>query len=138
MRYGEVSRAETDKMIDLTDVSLGGDPEKPLFSRITGSIPTDRRFVLVGSSRDETSTFVQGLAGLLEPWTGKISRGCRLSYPMGHTRCFRAELSVEDNVRYAADVFDAPRGELLDFLCVGPKSEVTLLLYSKLKNELLL
>ncbi len=105
-------------MITIEDLSFSyeKDGQNPVFDALTCTLPTNRRFAIVGAPETGKTTLVRLLAGLLSPDEGTITRGARLSYPIGFGGGFRPNLTVRQNIRYICDLYEADVGEVCEFV----------------------
>ena len=105
-------------MITIEELSFGyeKDGDTPVFDGLTCTLPTNRRFAIVGAPESGKSSLIRLLAGLLSPDTGTITRGARLSYPIGFGGGFRPTLTVRQNIRFICDLYEADVGEVTDFI----------------------
>ncbi len=106
-------------MIVLDSVSLSFETKgrrQVIFDNLVGMIPTNRRFVILGEAGSGKSILIKMVAGLIRPDSGSIERMARLSYPVGFGAWFRPQLTIRQNLGYAADVYEVNREELIDFV----------------------
>lgn len=106
-------------MIQLFNVSLTLSIDKMnnrILDNVSATLPTNKRFILLGHQGSGKTSILKLLAGLILPNSGTIERFADISYPVGLTRGFSPELSVRRNLRYAADLYGMESAEVIEFV----------------------
>ncbi len=106
-------------MIELIGVSKTyrvGTGERSIFKDIDTILPTDERVVILGGKDSGKSTLVRLLAGLERPTSGAIRRYAKLSFPAGHTRGLKLNLSGRQNLIFVASIYGADPDEVCEFV----------------------
>lgn len=83
---------------------------------VSVTLPTDRRFVVLGHSGSGKSTLIRLLSSSMIPDHGFVTRSVRVSYPVGFRGGLTPSLSPKQNIEYACDIYDADYEEVLDFV----------------------
>lgn len=101
---------------------------------ISLSVAMGERTAILGRNGAGKTTLIQILSGLQRPTRGHIHRGLSLSWPLGFSGGFEAELTGGDNVRFIARLYDAPMKEtfeyVADFTELGPLLNLQMKYYS--------
>jgi capsular polysaccharide transport system ATP-binding protein len=108
-----------DAMIHLekvTSLLSAGQIRTRVLDQVTATLPTDRRFMLLGRHGAGKTTVIRLLAGLLEPTSGDISRYARVSFPVGFIGGFRPLMTVRQNLAYTAVLYGADPTEVVAFV----------------------
>lgn len=106
-------------MIQLLNVSLhlsAGKIQSGVLDNVTVTLPTSKRFVLLGHQGSGKTSVLKMLAGLLLPNSGTIERFANISYPVGSARGFAPELSIRRNLVHAADLYGVAAAETIKFV----------------------
>jgi capsular polysaccharide transport system ATP-binding protein len=104
-------------MIRLDNVSFAYQRGRNELDRVTIELPSHRRMAILGGQETGKTTLIGLLAGVIDPTGGRIERLAHLSFPAGYNRAFRLANTVRQNVIFAARVYDADPGEVVDFIC---------------------
>lgn len=104
-------------MIRLDNVSFAYQRGRNEIDGVTIDLPSHRRMAILGGPETGKTTLVGLLAGILDPTSGRIERRAHLSFPAGYNRAFRFASSVRQNMVFAARIYDADPGEVVDFIC---------------------
>jgi capsular polysaccharide transport system ATP-binding protein len=87
-----------------------------VFDDVSIELPSHRRMAVLGAPDAGKTTLIGLLSGVIDPSRGRIERFARLSYPAGYSRAFRATHSVRENLRFAAQIYDADADEVVEFV----------------------
>jgi capsular polysaccharide transport system ATP-binding protein len=79
-------------------------------------IPSDRHIALLGPSEQEKRVLVDLLTGVALPTRGVVRRDVKVSFPVGYSGAFTAEISVRQNVEFAARLHGADVETVCDFV----------------------
>jgi len=71
---------------------------------------------LIGSNGAGKSTLLSLIGGMDQPTRGRVSRTCRVSWPLGLTGGFQGSLSGRQNARFVCRVHGIEEGELAEKL----------------------
>lgn len=104
-------------MIRLDNVSFAYQRGRNELDRVSIELPSHRRMAILGGQETGKTTLIGLLAGVIDPTGGRIERLAHLSFPAGYNRAFRLANTVRQNVIFAARVYDADPGEVVDFIC---------------------
>ena len=103
-------------MIRLDNLKYSYFRGKTVFDGISIEVPSHHRMAVLGGPNSGKTTLIGLLSGVIDPTAGKIERFARLSYPAGYNRAFRTSNSVRQNIMFAAQIYDADPGEVVDFI----------------------
>jgi len=101
---------------DVTCILSTGNVRSTVLEHVSATLPTNRKFVLLGRHGAGKTTVIRLLAGLIEPTNGDILRYCRVSFPVGYLGGFRPLLSVRQNIVHSALLYGADPNEVTSFI----------------------
>jgi capsular polysaccharide transport system ATP-binding protein len=93
-----------------------GKMTRTVLSSVNAVIPSNRRIAIISDSNDGRAAVVDLLAGMVQPYQGRVSRSVSVSFPAGDVRMFTGELSVRRNVEYVARLYGAEPRPLVNFV----------------------
>lgn len=105
-------------MIHLQDVSHyygRGSEQKCVLYRLNCLIDTTESLGVLGLNGSGKSTLLRILAGSMEPTEGRITRTCKISWPLG-LNGFSGSLTGEENLRFVCRIYGADRRGVLRFV----------------------
>lgn len=79
-------------------------------------IGAGQRIGILGGNGSGKSTLIRILAGVLQPTSGKVSRGLSLSWPLALGGGFEGQLTGYDNVRFLSRLYGLPFHETFDYV----------------------
>jgi len=100
----------------VTKTTGEGAKQRAMLTAARVSLPTNRRIAVLARRPGDKKTFIDLLAGLELPDSGRIVRNARVSFPAGHLGGFTTQLSVRLNVAYAARLYGADVDSVVDFV----------------------
>jgi capsular polysaccharide transport system ATP-binding protein len=100
----------------VTKTTGEGAKQRAMLTAARVSLPTNRRIAVLARRPGDKKTFINLLAGLELPDSGRIVRNARVSFPAGHLGGFTNQLSVRLNVDYAARLYGADVNSVVDFV----------------------
>jgi capsular polysaccharide transport system ATP-binding protein len=74
------------------------------------------RLGIAGPNGSGKSTLIRILAGILQPTTGRVHRGLRLSFPLTLGGSFEGEMTGYDNVRFLCRIYNLAFRETFDYV----------------------
>lgn len=93
-----------------------GPTAKVVFRDLNITLPSDRRLAVLALPGTGKSTLISLLAGVERPNTGTITRYARLSFPVGFGKSLKSSLSMRQNAKYAAKLYDCNPTEVSNFV----------------------
>ncbi|MCB8921835.1 MAG: ABC-F family ATP-binding cassette domain-containing protein [Ardenticatenaceae bacterium] len=108
-------------VLELVDLSVGYDVERPLLHQLRLSVHPDARIIITGPNGSGKTTLLRTLAGLLPPLAGHVQRGpsVHLGYMTQEQTGLDPALSPLQTVRHAFENETAVRTFLSYFLFTG-------------------
>ncbi len=106
-------------MIQLNDVTcrIGiNNLTATILERATATLPTDKRFVILGHYGSGKSSLIRLLAGLIDPDSGTIKRHARVSFPVGYGGGLKGTITVRENVAFVSELYGADPKEVITFV----------------------
>jgi capsular polysaccharide transport system ATP-binding protein len=79
-------------------------------------IPSDRRIALLGPSNEDKHILINLLAGIMMPRAGRIVRRAKVSFPVGFSGGFSADLPARANVAHLARLYGSDEKTLVEFV----------------------
>lgn len=79
-------------------------------------LPRGRSMAILGKNGTGKSTLMRLLAGVEPPSEGDITRGIRVSWPLGFAGCFSASVSARDNCTFVARIYNVDPDEVARFV----------------------
>ncbi|HUK58427.1 MAG TPA: ABC transporter ATP-binding protein [Stellaceae bacterium] len=83
---------------------------------VSAVFPDGRNIGIMGANGSGKSTLIRLLAGSELPDRGRISRDCRVSFPLGFGGTFHGELSGHENVAFLARIYGEDVRRVLRFV----------------------
>jgi capsular polysaccharide transport system ATP-binding protein len=102
-------------MIILDEVTKAGGRKQTL-TKARVSIPSNARIALLGPRPEDKRVFMNLIAGIALPDSGRIIRDVRVSFPAGHTGGFASHLPVHVNVAHVARLYGADVKSVVNFV----------------------
>src|SRR4051812_8007156 len=90
--------------------------KRAVLTAVRVSLPSNSRIALLGPRAEDKRIFINLLAGIVLPDSGRIIRNARVSFPAGHTSGFTYELPVRVNVAHVARLYGADVEQVVDFV----------------------
>lgn len=104
------------RLENITCAPRHGAKSEAVLDDVSVTLPTDRRFIILGHAGSGKSTLINLLAAAISPEQGYVTRSVRVSYPVGFRGGLTPGLSPKQNIEYACDIYDANYDEVLDFI----------------------
>lgn len=101
---------------DVTKITGVGAKKKAVLKRVRATLPSDHRIALLAVEAEDKEVFIDLLAGLTLPTSGRIIRKATISFPVGHQGGFSSELSVRKNVAHLARVYETDINKVVNFV----------------------
>ena len=95
-------------MIEFDNVSKSfwtGTQRKVILNRASFRVEIGKSLGILAPNGAGKTTIIQMMAGLEKPDEGKISRSCRVSFPLGFMGGINAKQSAHENARYIAKLY---------------------------------
>ncbi len=89
---------------------------KTVVEDVTAVFPTGAVVGLLGRNGAGKSTMMNMIAGNMEPTSGRIVSDGTISYPVGFSGSFHAELTGAQNTRFVARIYGVDTEALVDFV----------------------
>jgi capsular polysaccharide transport system ATP-binding protein len=83
---------------------------------INFSVAPGERLAILGRNGAGKSTLIKILSGVMDPTSGYIDHGLRLSWPLALSGGFEGSLTGYDNVRFISSLYGASFEEVYDFV----------------------
>lgn len=106
-------------MIRLTDVSKTFHADgiaKTVANRISMTFPTGSSVALIGRNGAGKSSLLKMISGAMKPNSGRIETDGTISWPVGFSGSFHADLSGLQNTRFVARIYGVDTDELVRFV----------------------
>ena len=106
-------------MIEFRDVSkhyLTPHGRKVVLDRFTLALPNGAKIGVLGRNGAGKSTFIGMIAGVVQPNTGEIRRTGEISWPLGFSGSFAADLTGAQNIRFVARIYGIDTDALVDYV----------------------
>ena len=107
---------------------------KTVADNICATFPTGKAVALLGRNGAGKSTLLQMIAGTVEPTRGRIVSTGTISWPVGFSGSFHADMSGLQNTRFVARIYGADSDELAafveEFAELGPHFHLPVRTYS--------
>jgi capsular polysaccharide transport system ATP-binding protein len=100
----------------VTHVALAGEKKRKILTAVQLMLPPDRRIAILGPEAEDKKAFLNLLAGLVLPSSGRVVRESRLSFPPGYLGGFTRTLSVRLNVAHVARLYGADVDSVVHFV----------------------
>ena len=100
----------------VTKAGGGGAKKRAVLKTTQATLPSNRRIALLGPRAEDKRIFINLLAGLSLPDSGRVIRNARVSFPVGHAGGFTSEFSVRLNVAHVARLYGAEVEPIVDFV----------------------
>src|SRR4051794_21255813 len=91
----------------VTKTAGDGRDKRTILKTTQASLPSNRRIALLGPRPEDKRIFINVLAGIALPDTGRVIRNARVSFPVGHAGGFTPQFSVRLNVAHVARLYGA-------------------------------
>ncbi|HEY0104633.1 MAG TPA: ABC transporter ATP-binding protein [Rhizomicrobium sp.] len=105
-----------------------------VLDRINFAVAPGEKLAVLGRNGAGKSTLIKLIGGVEEPTAGQVSRGMRLSWPLGFQGGFHPHLTGHDNVKFIARIYGQPLDAVLrfteDFAELGAEMHMPLETYS--------
>lgn len=110
--YGSNEIAATDLVREFhTEIGI-----RRVLDGITFRVRPGERMAILGRNGAGKSTLIKILSGLMEPTSGHIHMGMRLSWPLALGGGFEGAMTGYDNIRFICDVYGAPIGPVFNYV----------------------
>lgn len=83
---------------------------------INFSVGPGERMAILGRNGAGKSTLIKILSGVMEPTSGHIELGLRLSWPLALAGGFEGSMTGYDNIRFVCSLYSAPFDEIYAFV----------------------
>jgi capsular polysaccharide transport system ATP-binding protein len=106
-------------MIQVENVSMHYYTRKgrrTVLDRINLTLERGRNIGILGRNGAGKSTLVRLLGGAMQPTTGRIHRGMRVSWPLAFSGAFQTHLTGLDNLKFICRVYDVDYKPLIPFV----------------------
>lgn len=112
-----------------------GSSRKTVLNEATFRLPLRRNLAVLGINGAGKSTLLKLISGAILPDRGRVRHnGLRVSWPLGFSGAFHAQLSGRENVRFAARIYGASIMQVTrfveDFAELGPYLDEPVKTYS--------
>ena len=101
---------------NLTKVYATGGREKVICKDLNLVLPSKRSVALLGRNGAGKSTLLNMVSGLVQPTSGEIITTGTMSWPVGFSGSFHADMTGAQNVKFVARVYGADTEETRDFV----------------------
>lgn len=119
---------------NLTKIYNAAGRRKVICENLNLRLPSRRSIALLGRNGAGKSTLLNMISGLTSPTSGQIITTGSLSWPVGFSGSFHADLTGAQNVKFVARVYGADTDETRDFVedfaDLGPHFHMPLRTYS--------
>ena len=89
---------------------------RTVLDRINLTLERGRNIGILGRNGAGKSTLVRLLGGAIQPTTGRIHRGMRVSWPLAFNGAFQTHLTGLDNLKFICRVYDVDYKPLIPFV----------------------
>ncbi|WP_212525619.1 ABC transporter ATP-binding protein [Actibacterium sp. MT2.3-13A] len=89
---------------------------KVVIDDLNATLPTGKSLALLGRNGAGKSTLLQMIAGTMRPDSGRIVSDGTISWPVGFSGSFHADLTGAQNVRFIARIYGVDTDSLLAFV----------------------
>lgn len=106
-------------MIDLINVwksYLVNKVHKQILQDFTFSFPRDRNVAILGPNGAGKSTLLRLVAGTEQPDWGRVIRHGKISWPLGFSGGFNANMTAIENIRFVARIYGADVQEVTEYV----------------------
>jgi capsular polysaccharide transport system ATP-binding protein len=100
----------------VTKVAGDGEKKRNILTTARLMLPPDHRIAVLGPSAEDKRIFINLLAGVALPTSGRIIRQSRVSFPPGNLAGFTRTLTVRVNVAHVARLYGADVDAVVDFV----------------------
>lgn len=104
------------RLKNLTKIYTLNGRHKIIADRVNAVFPTGVSVALLGRNGAGKSSLLRMISGAMLPTSGQILSTGAISWPVGFSGSFHAELSGEQNCRFVARVYGANTDEVIDFV----------------------
>lgn len=125
------------ELVDITKRFRSRTSTLTVLDGITLRIARDAKLALIGRNGAGKSTLLNIIGGMEPPTSGRIVRGCRVSWPLGLSGGFQGSLTGVQNARFVARIHGLPDTALAEqiafvraFSELGPALERPVKTYS--------
>ena len=91
------------------------DGRKVILDNCSFVLPRGRNLGIIGSNGSGKSTLMRMIAGVELPDSGRIRRGCTVSFPLGFSGTFAGSMSGRENAIFLARVYGTDTRFVIDF-----------------------
>jgi len=131
------ARANSAHRIQIIDVVKEFDAEtgrRRVLDGISFEVGMGERFAIMGRNGAGKSTLIKIISGLLNPTSGKVVRGLKMSWPLALGGGFEGSLTGYDNIRFISRLYGVPFKETYayveDFTELGSQLHTSVKFYS--------
>lgn len=89
---------------------------KVVIDHLSMTLPTGSSLALLGRNGAGKSTLMSIIAGTIRPDTGRVVSDGSISWPVGFSGSFHAQLTGAENVRFIARIYGVDSDALVDFV----------------------
>lgn len=111
-----VRRDRCVELVEVTKIFVGAHGSHRALDRISFRVGLGERIGILGPNGAGKSTLIKILAGLLQPTSGSVRRGLRLSWPLAMGGGFEGQLTGYDNVRFLSRIYGLSFRETFDYV----------------------
>lgn len=104
------------RLENLTKTYFVEGQRKTVADRINAVFPSGVSVALLGRNGAGKSSLLRMIAGTMDPTSGRIVSDGAISWPVGFSGSFHAELTGAQNVRFIARIYGVDCDELIDFV----------------------
>lgn len=116
MPQRDVERARCVEAIKVTKIFETEHGKHRALDGISFRVGLGERIGILGANGSGKSTLIKILSGMLQPTTGEVRRGLRLSWPLALGGGFEGQLTGYDNVRFLSRLYNLPFRETFDYV----------------------
>lgn len=106
-------------MIEFRDITKGfwvNGNFKPVIRNLNLSLPSGRSLALLGRNGAGKSTLLNIVSGIMRPDTGQVLSDETISFTVGYSGSFHADMTGEQNTRFVARIYGVDSDELCAFV----------------------